>query len=135
MQMSTYTHDTHAYLSLLALNFLNGEGTNWKRDCWYGTGKMLFSWKKLIWDTVRIKAMITFVTKQQNIEFGCRFAFLLLICLLITDFFPQKKITRVRKLIIQINDITSSLKKTFGTSVCISTYFSLNEELILAYIS
>lgn len=79
--------------------------------------------------------MITFVTKQQNIEFGCRFAFLLFICLLITDFFPQKKITRVRKLIIQINDITSSLKKTFGTSVCISTYFSLNEELILACIS
>lgn len=36
--------------------------------------------------------MITFVTKQQNIEFGCRFAFLLLICLLITDFFPQKKL-------------------------------------------
>lgn len=79
--------------------------------------------------------MITFVTKQQNIEFGCRFAFLLFICLLITDFFPQKKITRVRKLIIRINDITSSLKKTFGTSVCISTYFSLNEELILACIS
>ena len=88
MQMSTYTHDTHAYLSLLALNFLNGEGTNWKRDCWYGTGKMVFSWKKLIWDTVRIKAMIIFVTKQQNIEFGCRFAFLLFICLLITDFPP-----------------------------------------------
>lgn len=80
--------------------------------------------------------MITFVTKQQNIEFGCRFAFLLFICLLITDFFlPPKKITRVRKLIIRINDITSSLKKTFGTSVCISTYFSLNEELILACIS
>lgn len=76
--------------------------------------------------------MITFVTKQQNIEFGCRFAFLLFICLLITDFFPPKKITRVRKPIIRINDITSSLKKTFGTSVCISTYFSLNEELILA---
>ena len=75
--------------------------------------------------------MITFVTKQQNIEFGCRFAFLLFICLLITDFFPQK-IARVMKLIIRINDITSSLKKTFGTSVCISTYFSLNEELILA---
>lgn len=92
MQMSTYTHDTHAYLRLLALNFLNGEGTNWKRDCWYGTGKMVFSWKKLIWDTVRIKAMITFVTKQQNIEFGCRFAFLLFICLLITDFFPPKKL-------------------------------------------
>lgn len=36
--------------------------------------------------------MITFVTKQQNIEFGCRFAFLLLICLLITDFFPKKKL-------------------------------------------
>lgn len=131
MQMSTYTHDTHAYLSLLALNFLNGEGTNWERDCWHGTGKMVFSWKKLIWDTIRIKAMITFVTKQQNIEFGCRFAFLLFICLLITDFFPQK-IARVMKLIIRINDITSSLKKTFGTSVCISTYFSLNEELILA---
>lgn len=80
--------------------------------------------------------MITFVTKQQNIEFGCRFAFLLFICLLITDFPPPpKKITRVRKLIIRINDITSSLKKTFGTSVCISTYFSLNEELILACIS
>lgn len=38
--------------------------------------------------------MITFVTKQQNIEFGCRFAFLLFICLLITDFPPppQKKL-------------------------------------------
>lgn len=37
--------------------------------------------------------MITFVTKQQNIEFGSRFAFLLFICLLITDFFlPPKKL-------------------------------------------